>query len=261
MRTLNVIIAVMLMAYGHTVSGQKVLDTIQANSQMNVALFFPSPIKQAITGNTKAIFTYNREEAQYFGLLQSTANTITNLLVVTMDGQAYEFKVAYRENVAQTHFFVDKAHSIGPVQPLPGKKGDSLASHTARFAFLSGLLSSDGNGALASVRRKGIRLRLKRLVYRNAQVFMVVEVHNRSGIDFEVGTLEALRINGSLKRRSSYQETRLEPHYIFERPKIIKTGTSQRFVLVLPKFVLFHKEHLRLILLESRGGRRLELNY
>ena len=80
MKTLNVIIAVMLMAYGHTVSGQKVLDTIQANSQMNVALFFPSPIKQAITGNTKAIFTYNREEAQYFGLLQSTANTITNLL-------------------------------------------------------------------------------------------------------------------------------------------------------------------------------------
>ncbi|MCR9262550.1 MAG: hypothetical protein NXH86_00245 [Flavobacteriaceae bacterium] len=40
MKTLNVIIAVMLMAYGHTVSGQKALDTIRANSQMNVALFF-----------------------------------------------------------------------------------------------------------------------------------------------------------------------------------------------------------------------------
>ena len=261
MKTLNVIIAVMLMAYGHNVSGQKALDTIRANSQMNVALFFSSPIKQAVTGNSKAIFTYNREEAQYFGLLQATANTITNLLVITMDGQAYDFMVVYGEHLAQTHFFVDRANSIGPVHPLPDKKEESLASHTARFPFLRGLLSSEGNGALASVRRKGILLRLNRLVYLDGQVFMVAEVRNRSDIDFEIGTVEALRVNGSLKRRSSYQETRLEPHFIFERPKIVKVGTTHRFVIAFPKFVLTPEEHLKIVVLESRGSRRVELKY
>ncbi len=37
------------------------LDTIFANEYKNVALFFPQPISQAITGADHFVFTHNRE--------------------------------------------------------------------------------------------------------------------------------------------------------------------------------------------------------
>ena len=48
-----------------------ILDTIYANDTKNVALFFPEPIRQGITGSENFVFTYNRENEQYFGLLQA----------------------------------------------------------------------------------------------------------------------------------------------------------------------------------------------
>ncbi|MGB3150202.1 MAG: conjugal transfer protein, partial [Maribacter sp.] len=41
---------------------QKPLDTIYANDQKNVALFFPNSIRQGITGASHFVFTYNREK-------------------------------------------------------------------------------------------------------------------------------------------------------------------------------------------------------
>ncbi|HAF76057.1 MAG TPA: conjugal transfer protein TraN, partial [Maribacter sp.] len=38
------------------------IDTIYANDTKNVALFFPEPIRQGITGAENFIFTYNREK-------------------------------------------------------------------------------------------------------------------------------------------------------------------------------------------------------
>ena len=60
----------------------KTLDTIYANDQKNVALFFPEPIRQGITGSDNFVFTYNREKEQYFGLLQAKPGKESNLLVV-----------------------------------------------------------------------------------------------------------------------------------------------------------------------------------
>lgn len=49
----------------------QILDTIYANDTKNVALFFPEPIRQGVTGADNFVFTYNREKEQYFGLLQA----------------------------------------------------------------------------------------------------------------------------------------------------------------------------------------------
>ena len=57
-----------------------ILDTIYANDTKNVALFFPEPIRQGITGSENFVFTYNREKEQYFGLLQAKQGKESNLL-------------------------------------------------------------------------------------------------------------------------------------------------------------------------------------
>lgn len=56
----------------------KALDTIYANDTKNVALFFPEPIRQGITGSENFVFTYNREKEQYFGLLQAKPGKESN---------------------------------------------------------------------------------------------------------------------------------------------------------------------------------------
>ena len=53
--------------YSNSMIAQMHIDTIYANEKKNVALFFPNPIRQAITGTSHFVFNYNREKEQYFG--------------------------------------------------------------------------------------------------------------------------------------------------------------------------------------------------
>ena len=65
----------------NVVWGQRSMDTIYANASKNVALFFPSPIRQAIVGSENFVFSYDMEEPGYFGLLQGVEGVESNLLV------------------------------------------------------------------------------------------------------------------------------------------------------------------------------------
>ena len=73
----------------------KAIDTIFANEQLTVSLFFPDPIRQGVTGSSNYAFSFNRERAQYFGLLQATPGDESNLLVVTQDGGVYSYLLRY----------------------------------------------------------------------------------------------------------------------------------------------------------------------
>ena len=66
-----------------------VLDTIYANDTKNVALFFPEPIRQGITGSDNFVFTFNREKEQYLGLLQAKPGKESNLLVINENGAIF----------------------------------------------------------------------------------------------------------------------------------------------------------------------------
>lgn len=65
------------------------LDTIYANDRMNVALIFPEPIRQGITGSEDFVFTYNREKEQHLGLLQAVPGEVSNLLVISTTGSIF----------------------------------------------------------------------------------------------------------------------------------------------------------------------------
>lgn len=252
-------ISLMAFVLGPFVWGQQALDTLYANAQMNVGLFFPSPIKQAITGNENAVFSYDREEAQYFGLLQAIKGTTTNLWVITMDGYVYEFKVAYKDRLPRTHLFLNEQNSLGRVRPLPTRKLDTLGKDGTRLTLMEQLLQEQNGSNLGTVRRKGIRLRLEKNVYSGNEMYLVFELRNKSGIDYDLETLDVLRINGSPKSKTSYQETPLEPLLRFQQPETLKSGSTYRFVHVYPKYVTGAHERLKLVLLEKQGSRRQEL--
>lgn len=112
---------------------------------------------------------------------------------------------------------------------------------------------------LATKRKKGIKMQLQKMVYDASEVYLVLEVKNKSGIDFEIDYLNVYRANGNRKRKASYQRLSQGVIYKYKMPNVIVNGQSQHFVFVLPKFVLGDNEKLLRELKELKGGRKIIL--
>ena len=257
--------AIVLLVFGLMVSmgmkGQRALDTLQANEFKNVALFFPSPIERAVTGHEGFVFSYDREGAGNVGLLQGVEGPDSNLLVITADGLVYAYILAYAKETPRLNLFVKVVEHLGSERPTPAQipltktsKTDSvLTSEMARR------LLNTPSKTLALNRKSGLVFRLEAMEYIGNEVYLVCRLKNRSGIDFEIGYLDVLLVNGSKKRRASHQEISMAIKQTIGLPETLDYGGDIRFVLVLPKFVLGDNEGLNLSLREKRGNRRIEL--
>ncbi len=249
-------------------------ENLFANESHVVTLFFPSPIRQAVTGAEHFTFSYNREEAQHFGLLQAHKGSDSNLLVITRDGRAYAYGLEYRRQLPETYRFVSVHESIGKetetkVLPIPivadtiPKTQESRDIHPEKELMARGaeyLLKKKG-GTLRTKRKDGLKLRLKELFHYGDKVYVELEIQNNSAIDFEVDVLEIYIVNGKKGKRSSHQKVLLEPKLKYSFPKIIRVGQRQSFVHVVPKFTLGDGQRLLFELHEKKGNRMLRLSH
>jgi len=258
-------ITLLLLICSLSIAAQQTLDTIYANDQKNVALFFPNPIRQGITGASHFVFTYNREKEQYFGLLQAKPGTESNLLTVTSDGSVYSYILKYSEKLPKLNYFINENESIGSELPKKIKTKsitkplNNYANRITHFQKFSEYLLKSNFERLETKRKKGIKLQLQKMVYDASEVYLVIEVKNKSGITFEIDYLNVYRTNGNNKRKASYQRLQQEIIYKHKIPYSITDGKSQRFVYVLPKFVLGDNEKLMLELKERKGSRKVVL--
>lgn len=258
-------IIIVLALCSNFINAQQSLDTIYANDKKNVALFFPEPIRQGITGTSNFVFTYNREKEQYFGLLQATQGTESNLLTVTKNGQVYSYILKYKEQLPKLNYFITTKESIGSEQPEKKrdkpilKSQDEYSNRTIYFQKLSAYLLKSKYEFLAAKREKGIRLQLQTMVYTASEVYLVFEIKNNSEIDFEIDYLKVYRANGNKKRKASYQRLEQKVLHQYKLPNQVKTGEKKCFVYVLPKFVLGDNEKLMIELKEQKGSRKVIL--
>jgi hypothetical protein len=259
-------ILLFLICLSKSAQQEKPLDTIYANDQKNVALFFPKPIRQGITGKDNFVFNYNQEKQQYFGLLQATPGKESNLLTITNDGKVYAYILKYGENLPKLNYFISEDERIGNEKPILEYKKldtDSIQSESedkgVYYNRFSEYLLRLKNESIVTKRKKGIVLKLLKLKYHKDQVYMVLETKNKSGIDFEIDYLNVYRINGNKKRRASYQALQQEVNYKYKLPNVIMNRHIKRFVYVLPKFVLGDNEKLMIELKELKGSRSVIL--
>ena len=254
-----------ILMYSVSIFAQKTLDTIYANDQKNVALFFPNPIRQGITGATHFVFTYNREKEQYFGLLQAKPGIESNLLAVTSEGKVYSYILKYAEQLPKLNYFIPDSSSIGNESPKikvieqEKKIIKSQENRTAYFQRASEYLLKSKYEPIASKSKKGIKLQLQKMVYDASEVYLVLEIKNNSGINFEIDYLNVYRVNGNKKRKASFQRLEQKTIYRHNMPNIIINALFQHFVYVLPKFVLGDNEKLMIELKELNGSRKLIL--
>lgn len=114
---------------------------------------------------------------------------------------------------------------------------------------------------IASKRKNGMILRLKNMMYHNSKVYLVFEIKNNSGIDFEIDFLNVYRTNGNKRRKSSFQKLQINALYQYKRPSIVVDKQYKRFVYVMPKFVLEGNETLQIELKELKGNRTMQIKF
>ncbi|MFD0837420.1 DUF4138 domain-containing protein [Mariniflexile aquimaris] len=253
-----------ILVWSLAINAQQPLDTIFANDQMNVALFFPNQIRQGITGKDNFVFTYNREKEQYFGLLQAKSGEESNLLIITKDGLVYSYILKYSKQLSKLNYFISEDESIGNEKP---KFNDSLyvadtlnnKDKDLYYKKFSEYLLKSKSSSITTKRKKGIVLRLLKMVYHKEEVYLVIEIKNNSGIDFEIDYLNISRVQGNKKRKASYQSLEQEVIYKHDMPKAVVNNNAKRLVYVLPKFVLGENEKLIIQVQELKGRRRITL--
>lgn len=179
-----------LLLCSNYIKAQQKLDTIYANDTKNVSLFFPNQIRQCITGANNFVFTYNREQEQYFGLLQATPGTESNLLAITNDGQVYAYILKYSDTLTKLNYFIQKSESIGNEKPkafdslIIKNVHDKVENKTAYYKRYSEYLLKQKYYPIETKRKHGVVFKLLKMAYEKDEVYLVMEIRNHSGIDF-----------------------------------------------------------------------------
>lgn len=243
-----------------------VLDTIYANDTKNVALFFPEPIRQGITGSDNFVFTYNREKEQYFGLLQAKPGKESNLLVVNRNGSIFSYIVRYKKQLSKFNYFIPLSNSIGNEKPLVSDSiqtatvKDSIDNRTYYYhKFCSYLLNRNQRIGRIKKRNEGIVLSVENIVFDKEELYFVIQIENNSTLDYDLNFLNLSIETRQKGKKKSLQSLYQEPIYKHHLPSKIAEDKMIRFVYVLPKFSLSNDRRAILELNEKDGERNIEL--
>ena len=242
------------------------LDTIYANDSKNVALFFPEPIRQGITGSDNFVFTYNREKEQYFGLLQAKPGKESNLLVVNRNGSIFSYIVRYKKQLSKLNYFIPLSNSIGNEKPLVSDSiqtvfvKDSIDNRTYYYQkFCSYLLDKKQHFGYFAKRKQGVILSVENIVFDKEELYFVIQIRNNSTLDYDLNFLNLSIETRQKGKKKSLQRLYQEPIYKHHLPSKIAEGKMMRFVYMLPKFSLSNDRRAILELNEKDGERNIEL--
>ena len=242
------------------------LDTIYANDYKNVAMIFPRPISQGITGAEHYVFTYNREKQQHFGLLQAKPGEESNLLVICADGSIYSYIVKYKKQLFRLNYFIPETKSIGNEKPIvmdsvktPQSEKDLSHNPDYHQRFSSYLLSKKQRIGRIKKRRNGIILSIDNIVFNKEQLYFVIRIENKSSLDYDLNFLKLATETRKKGKKKSLQRLYQDPVFKYNLPAKIKKNQTTRLVYVLPKFSLSKERRAFLELNEKSGERNLKL--
>lgn len=259
------LIAIMVFCINHMIA-QQPLDTIYANDTKNVALFFPEPIRQGITGSDNFVFTYNREKEQYFGLLQAKPGKESNLLVINRNGSIFSCIVRYKKQLSKLNYFIPLSNSIGNEKPTvtdstkvvtSEKRIDNSSYYYQKFC--SYLLNRNQRIGRIKKRNEGITLSVENIVFDKEELYFVIQVENNSTLDYDLNFLNLFVETRQKGKKKSLQRLYQKPIYKYQLPSKVVEGKKVRLVYVISKFSLSSERRVILELNEKDGERNIEL--
>lgn len=242
------------------------LDTIYANDKKNVALFFPEPIRQGITGSENYIFTFNREKEQHLGLLQAKPGDESNLLVISNSGSIFSYIIKYSKQLTTLNHFITKANRIGTEFSL----SKSTTKGITKEEYYDGTLGYYEHFCFNLINRKqgikklkkqdhGVTLSIENIVFDNEELYFVIQIENNSSLDYDLNFLNLSVQTRKKRKKKSMQNLYKEPVFKYDIPLKIQKKQTKKLVYVLPKFSINNQRLVTLALNEKNGERDLEL--
>ena len=242
------------------------LDTIYANDQKNVALFFPTPIVQGITGAGHFAFTYNREKQQHFGLLQAKPGKESNLLVIDARGSVYSYILKYKKQLSRLNYFIPEPERIGKEKPKGidstkvAKPEKEIAPNKTYYRrFSSYLLSKNQRIGRIKKRKQGIVLSIENIVFNKEELYFVIQIENRSSLDYDLNFLNLSIQTRQKGKKKSLQTLQQEPIYQYKVLAKLRKKQSLKMIYVFPKFSISKDRRALLELNEKDGERNVSL--
>ncbi|MDF4203918.1 DUF4138 domain-containing protein [Maribacter sp. SA7] len=266
MKNSVLIIAVICISPFAKAQTTKVLDTIYANDTKNVALFFPEPIRQGVTGSDNFVFTYNREKEQYFGLLQATPGKESNLLIINRNGAIFSYIIRYRKQLSKLNYFVSQSSRIGNEKPIiidntEVIEVENLVDNSTFYytKFSSYLLERKQRIGTIQKRNESIVLSVENIVFDKEELYFVIQIENKSSLDYDLNFLNLSLETRQKGKRKSLQKLLQEPIFKHNVPSRIAEGEVVKLVYVMPKFSIINDRRLVVELNEKNGERDLKL--
>ncbi len=243
-----------------------ILDTIFANESRIVALFFPAPIRQGITGAENFVFTYNREQEQNFGLLQAQPGEASNLLIISSNGAIFSYIVCYKKQPERLNYFISEDQRIGSLKPvnkdtLQKKETVEKAEDKVHLFKRFSEFVIDRNQRIGRIKKRnsGIALSVVNIVFHKEALYFVIEIENASTLDYDLDFLKFFTQTRQQGKKKSIQKLEIAPLYIHRLPVKIPEQQSRKMVFVVPKFSLAKDKKLVVEIKERHGERALTL--
>jgi len=282
-------IALILLILPITIFAQEQSNILEATTDKNVFLFFPSPIEKALSGNGDFQFGYNTQTAEKFGVLKAVAaKGESTLHVITEDQSVYSFIVKYNPNITKYEYFFDTSNAVGSIN---GKKENSnpplSASHPEDSNLELGRKITEADYFEAKVdnvakedisfckkllekgdyykniyrSKSDVVLKLTNIAYKDDKTFICLSIKNDSPVDFDLNFIQFNKIAKKASKKANYQAIEINPilessYQTFER---IESMTTKSAVYVFQKLSIDKNKLVNIEVNEKQGERNIEL--
>jgi conjugative transposon TraN protein len=219
-------------------------------------LIFPYAIKSVDRGSSDVMVQKVPNVENVLQLKAGTESLLpTNLTVITSEGALYSFMLRFNNNPGTLNFKVADLNI--PVQQLAIIEGTTSEAVTkdiatriaAKQGFIKGLEEKENGMALA----------VNGIYIHNDQLYFQVSIENNTNINYDIDQFQVFLKDSKQSKRTAVQQINLSPIYTIGNTSRIEGNAKNIIVLVMDKFTIPDKKHMKIEIQEQNGGRALDL--
>ncbi len=237
------------------------------SQQKTVHILFPSEIKEVDVGNR---FVLVQVTEAFNNVLRVKANSAedfaeTNVTVICRDGSLYSFTTNYEENPEVVNLAIgnnalsDAAISKGlginftPQRVLDGDDENFVEIRSMAQNALDRKPHIHNVGAYTM----RVTAMVQGIYTRGDNLYYVVNVDNRSEIDYTMAFTKVFVLDVSEARRVAVQEEELPVKYQLPTEMSVAGGTNKTFTFVVPVRAISDSKQVDMEIYEADGARHL----
>ncbi|UOE51357.1 conjugative transposon protein TraN [Mucilaginibacter sp. SMC90] len=180
----------------------------------------------------------------------------TNLTVITADGKLYSYVVDYTDKPKALNIKVDASPGINNTDARFSLTSDNEASiqdYGQQVALKKPILKNIKDS------KADIEMSLDGIYIHDQMLYFQISLSNNSNLAYNIDQLRFYIHDKKRSKRTASQETELQPEQLTGNVRIIRGQSKQTIVVTLQKFTIPDQKFLTAQLMESNGGRNLDL--